>query len=311
MCVFLLMENSLNLYIVMRQIQGIIIGLIMVGMMSCNKGTSAREPVHDILVSVNDSSLRLQDVLNMIPSGLSEEDSLALFHNIVDTWVENNVLEEVAKENVYDIEKINNMAASYRNRLIIDEYIRRIEKRRNAKVKDQDIKDYYDVHSEELIIREPIIKGLYLKISDDDESLNEVRRWMQTATDASVDNIEKFGLKHASQYEYFINKWISWSEVADQIPYRFYDADAFLQRTRDFETEYDGSVYLLHISDYLPSGSKMPIEYASSKIAEIISAQKSREYRDNIRKSIYQQSIKSGKLVPGLYDPVRREISSN
>ncbi len=43
---------------------------------------------------------------------------------------------------------------------------------------------------------------------------------MASPGDEAVDNIEKHGLKQASQYEYFMDTWQEWNRVADQIPYK-------------------------------------------------------------------------------------------
>lgn len=270
---------------------------------SCG-GKPSNTEVGDALVSVNDSVLKIQDVERKIPSGLSETDSAELFSEIVERWIESNVLEEVARENVIDLERIDKMAEEYRNRLIVDEYIRRMDDSRNVHVEEKEIKAYYEGHKKDLVLTAPLIKGIYIKTSENAPELANLRRWMMTATDSSVDNIEKFGMHQASQYEYFGDRWVDFSAVADQIPYRFYDADAFLKTTVDFETEYEGSVYLLHISDYLPSGSEMPYQYAAGLISETLSGEKRRFFRENLKKSIYKKAIKDGVLKGGLYDPV-------
>lgn len=263
----------------------------------------------DTLVSVKDSMLKIQDVERRIPSGLSEVDSAELFSEIVERWIESHVLEEVARENVMDLERFDRMAEEYRNRLIVDEYIRRMEESHRINVDEGEIKKYYEANKEDLILNAPVIKGIYIKTSEEAPELANLRRWMMTATDSSVDNIEKFGMHQASQYEYFGDRWVDFNAVADQIPYRFYDADAFLKTTVDFETSYEGSVYLLHISDYLPSGSVMPYEYASTLIAETMRGEKRKAYRDNLRKSIYRKAIKDGVMTPGLYDPMTGKVT--
>ena len=50
----------------------------------------------DVLVTVGDSSLRLNDVIVKIPVGLNPADSAAMFHQIVDNWIRDLVLIEFA-----------------------------------------------------------------------------------------------------------------------------------------------------------------------------------------------------------------------
>lgn len=281
-------------------------GAMLAGGSACSH-VAAPTQQEDILVAVGDSALTLRDVLLRIPSGLSEQDSVEMFNSIVERWVRRMMLSDVASENVEEFENINRLAEDYRDNLIIERYLRSKVKEAPG-VSDRDIRTYYEEHAEELKLSQPLVKGIYIKVADSEENLADIRRWMAAASPAAVDKIEKSGLRQASQYEYFKDKWIEWNEVADQIPYRFYDADAFLSSTKDFETSYSGSTYLLHIYEYLPSGSPMPFEYASGLITEILGKQGKASYRLNLLSSLYARGVRDGVLKPGLYDPVKRQM---
>ncbi len=175
------------------------------------------------------------------------------------------MLSDLASDNIADLEKIDRMAEDYRNNLIIERYLRSKQGEIPA-VSEQSVKMYYAEHGSEMKLSAPIIKGIYIKVADSEERLGDIRKWMSSPTSSAIDNIEKYGLRQASQYEYFKDEWLDWADVAEQIPYRFYDADAFLGSARDFETSYGGSTYILHVFDYLPTGSVMPYEYASGAL---------------------------------------------
>ena len=159
-----------------------------------------------------------------------------------------------------------------------------------------------------LVLEQPLVRGVFVKVAENDETLDNLRRWMSRLSDEDVDNIEKYGLRQASRYEYFRDEWHEWNVIAEQIPYRFFDADAFVSSSADFETSADGSVYLLHISDYITSGNEMPYEFARLKIREILRAADVASHRDRLMDDIYRDRIRSGELRPGLYDPVTRTM---
>lgn len=289
----------------MKRKEVLALAVLLPGMMlgSCGHKESPADKPEDILVEVGDSALTLRDVLSKIPAGLSEEDSTEMFHSLVDHWLRNLMLSDIAKENEREIDRIDRMVEDYRNSLIIERYLRSKEDEA-GEITEQEIKEYYNTHQEELVTSEPLIKGIYLKVSDDERNLDQIRKWMTTGTPESVDKIEKEGLRQASQYEYFMDRWVDWSVVSEQIPYRFFSADAFLKSTKDFETSYAGSVYLLHIEDYLPSGSAMPEDYAASHIADILTRDGRMNYRASLLTSLYKRGIKAGRLKPGLYNPL-------
>lgn len=257
-----------------------------------------------VLVAVGDSTLRLREVLRQIPGGLNEEDSIAMFHSIVDAWVRDLALIDFAEKNIADISEIDRMVETYRNQLIVAKYLGAMSAQVSDNLSESRIKEYYEANKEEMLLDQPLIKGGFLKISSDDPSIDKVKIWMQQFSDASIDKIEKSALRHASQYDYFKDEWHEWNMVADLIPYKFYDADAFVKSTKNFDTEEEGSVYILHISDYVASGNVMPYDYAKRKIEEILKAEDLKNFRKSLISDIYQRQIKAGILKPGSYDPV-------
>lgn len=284
----------------------LVAGMLISGCTSKKPETVTEEQV---LLEVGDSALTVKDVVMLIPAGLTEEDSLEMFNSITERWVRSMMLSDLAQENVADLARINRMAEDYRNSLIIDRYLRS-KQEESGDVSDHSVKTYYAEHGKDMTLEAPIVKGIYLKVADSEENISEIRRWMSSAKPNDIDNIEKKGLRHASQYEYFEDRWVDWNDVAEQIPYRFYDADAFLRSTKDFETTYGGSTYLLHITEYIPSGEVMPYDFAKGKIREMLLREKKGDYRQKLLKSLYRKGIEEGKLKPGLYDPMTGAVSA-
>lgn len=263
----------------------------------------------DILVTVGDSSLTMRDVISRIPNGLSEADSSALFSQIVDTWVRELVLTDFARKNIDDIDRIERLVETYRKNLIVTTYLQSMTEHGASDISEDRIRKFYQANRENMILEEPIIKGAFLKVSESDQSLDRLRAWMTDFSDQSVDKIEEAGLRHASTYKYFKDQWQPWSEIAQQIPYRFFDADAFVSSQKNFETSDAGSVYLLHISAFVPSGSEMPYDYAKFRIREILASDDRARRIDKLITDIYRQQIDAGVLHPGVYDPISRQLS--
>ena len=287
-----------------RDITVTILSAIVATLSSCGSKPVEAQGGDDILVTFGDSTLTKSDVLRRIPRGLDPADSAHLFSRIVDGWIRDLVLSDVAEKNISDPERIERMVEAYRNSLIVNEYLQSMSDKAGSHIPESRIREYYDANHEQMVLTQPLVKGAYLKVSENDESLDNLRRWMTQFTDESFDKIEKSGLRQASQYKYFKDEWHEWNVITDQIPYRFYDADAFVRSTKNFETNDGGSVYLLHISEYLPSGTEMPYEFARLKIREILRVSDIAAMRNNLMIDIYRQRIDEGKLRPGLYDPV-------
>lgn len=263
-----------------------------------------------IIVSVADSALTLQDVRAAIPSGLNEYDSIAMARNIVDRWLRDMLLQSVANENIIDMQHIDQMTEEFRNRLIISEYIKRMQNSKNTSVSESNIKAYYDANAPQMRLERPLIKGLLLKISIDTDA-SQLRRWMKNASAKSIDNIEKYGLSGAMQYDYFMDRWVDWQDISASIPYRFGSADNFVSKTTDFETTVGDARYLLHISERKLSGEIMPYDFAQEQIRQALEQRSRHEYADALMTDLCNRAQKQGILkMPG-YNPKTHEIITN
>lgn len=261
-----------------------------------------------ILVEVGDSALYLDEVLARIPVGIAADDSIAMFSSIVDSWIENLLLTEVATESAIDLERIDRLTANYRKQLIMSEFRKSGKKETSKRVTDEKIRDYYSVNGDQMILEQPLIKGIYMKVSDKASNIEELEHLMSHPTKENVDRLEKDGFPEALQYEYFTDKWVAWESISSQIPYRFFDADAFLESTKDFTTSYNGSTYMLHISEYMPTGEKIPYDFARDEIRDILTREESAAYDKRVLESFYKRAVKEGKLKMVGYDALTHQM---
>lgn len=269
-------------------------------------GDKPVDDVGDILLRMDGKSLSLQEVVAKIPVGIEPADSAALFDRIVGNWIESAVLVELAESKLPDIDEIDRKVEAYRNRLIVMEYLGRMKESQRQKADDADIRAYYESHKRELLTESPLIKGVYMKVPSSSAGVDRIKELIFRSSEADIDQLEKDWMESALQYDYFGSTWIDWQTLADQIPYRFYNPDAFLETHKDFETTYGGSTYIFHISDYLPTGSEQPYEFAAGRIAALLDRSNITKYEEALVRSLVEKSVKEGRLVAVGYDPVKR-----
>jgi len=279
-------------------------------MVSCGGDKSSHaSSASDVLLSVGDSTLTLTDVITRIPVGLSESDSALMFNQIVDSWIENMLLTEMAVENIDNLSEIERKVQRYRNQLIIGEYLSKVRRSERRDVPEDAIRRYYEENADDLRLEVPLVKGVYLKVPSNIERISDLRRWIFNPIGDNIDRLESYGLSQALQYDYFGERWVDWNSVAEQIPYRFYDPDAFLESTRNFETSYNGSTYFLHVSEYLPSGSPTPYEFAAPGIANTLREKSMAKYEKQMMLDLCSRALEEGRLRAVGYDPIERKVT--
>lgn len=294
----------------LKSVAPVVVGFLvmLLPVVGCGSKEKPVDETDDILVSINDSSLRIREVIMRIPIGTAPEDSARLFHAIVNSWVDDRLLESVALENIDDMDRIEALVSDYRRKLIAEAYKRKMRRTAPIKISEDSLKRYYNSRLDELKTETPLVKGVYIKIPKDSPHYADIRRWVFSGKADDIDAIESVGMEEAVQYDYFVDKWIEFSSIAEQIPYRFYDPDAFLRSTSNFETTYNGFVYLLHVSEFVPTGETMPYEYARLIISDRLGDEQFTAFERRLMSEIRSEAVKDGRLKTPGYDLRQRRV---
>lgn len=284
--------------------RGLIVILIFLTF-SCKK---EKEEDRDVLVRYNDKELTYNQVIDMIPQGLSVSDSVALFTSIVEGWIRDETISDFAEKRLTDLDMIERKVRDYRNSLIVQEYLNRMRESQEPKIEEQKIKEYYDLHRKELKLEEPLIRGVFLKINSEGSHAEEIRKLMSSEDPKKIDQLEQLWLDKALEYNYFKDKWVEWDNITERIPYRFGDPETFLSDHTFFETHYGDCSYFLQITDVLNPGEEQPYEFAKIWIADLLTQRDLAEYEKSLISSLVDKAMKEKKLETPGYDPQTHAI---
>lgn len=287
-----------------RRIKPTVIILLFLFSLSCKKSETGTD---NILLRVGDKELREEDIIEKIPTGLNPLDSARLFQALTEEWVSNHLLSDFAEERLGNIDEIEKKVEDYRNQLIVQEYLNQMTESRTKKIEDKEIREYYDLHKKELLTELPLIKGVFIKVNKSTGGREEIKRLLTEDKEGNIDLLEQNWLDVCLAYDYFKDKWIDWETISGLIPFRFGDADKFLENRSYFETEYGDYAYYLLISDYLPGGSEQPFEYASIWISGLLDQKSKEKYKEELIENLLKKGIKEHRLEPVSYNPLTHE----
>lgn len=268
----------------------------------CGHDKAGSEPTDpEFVAQYRDSVLLLSDVVRQLPSGIEPTDSAALIRKIADQWIEGFLIEDLAAAQIDDMDRIESLTASYRRSLIADSYRRKMRRNGVQPVDLAGVKAYYKAHAAELKLERPIVKGIYIRIPASSRHLDEIRQWMRQADPDSYDALENTGRLEATAFRYFADEWMDFDMIAGEIPSRLGDADSFVQATVDYETELNGMVHILHLTDHRISGTLMPEEYAAPIIEDRMKALHLADYEAGLIKALRASAIEKNILKEGNY----------
>lgn len=276
----------------MKNIVNLSLLLIIFSVVSCQKKQNGAVDMDDSpVVTVNGKTLYKADVDEIIPKGLSGEDSLAAAKKYVRMWIDAELMFAKAKQNIADKQQIDALIENYKRSLIVNTYQEQLLKEELSKsIPESELKDYYDNNTEKFTLEESIIKGLYLKVPLGSAQLKDFQKWYRDASDKAVENIEKNTQKGAVGYEYFYNKWLVFDEVMDNIPFVIDDNEQFLRTNKSYERQDSLFVYMLNIKEYKLKGTPAPYDYIKGQLRGIFLEAKKNDFMEQVSKDLYEKA---------------------
>lgn len=263
---------------------------------SCTK-SKKDENEQELLVKVGKATLSRNDLDKSMPSGLLQEDSIKYARAFINTWINNQLLRQMATSEI-DMTEIDKMVQQYRDELIMLEYSRQMyESHSVIDIPEDSIKSFYEENKQEFILTRPMIKGVYIKAADDSKELSTMKRLILSKKPKDIDNLDKAASNNAVHYEYFRDKWIDWEQIETRLPFDFGpNPDTFLKSNKSVDYSQGGFTYLLEISDVLHTGQIMPYESARNQIIDRLKFRDRRSYDEKLKRNLYENAKEAGKI---------------
>ena len=269
----------------------IVISLLAV---SCQKETALNV---EGIVCVGDQTLTRADLEAVLPLFASQGDSILATEHYIRSWVSDNLLYEVAKKNISDKQNIDQLVENYKKSLIIYQYQEQLVNEKLSKeIDEQSMVSYYESNKDRFRLDRPLIRGLFLKIPIGAPQLEKVRTWYKTVTPESVENMEKYCVKNAASFDYFVDKWVDLNELMINWPVDYSNESEIIRSNKFIEQKDDNYYYFLHISSYLHASDTAPYEYVKSNVREILINQKKIDFLRKTEDELYNKALKDGQI---------------
>ena len=143
----------------------------------------------------------------------------------------------------------------------------------------------------------PLAKGLYIKVPLDGYDIKKVRQWYKSSDPEVLENLEKYSLQHAVDYQYFYNNWIRIEDLVKTLPVDVKDVGAYLKKNSDVEVKDTAFHHFLHIDSLLDVGDMKPVEYAADEIREMLLNARRVEFMKRLRNQLYEEAQTKGNVI--------------
>jgi hypothetical protein len=266
--------------------------LITISALSC-KESEINEPV---VARVGDRYLTMSELNAEIPDDLSSADSTELATNVIQSWMNRELMFEKAQYNLRTEQKeIDIQVEKYRQELFIFQYEKEIiNQKLETEVSEQDIIEFYDLNQDIFQLNDYILKVRYIKLKPNSPDLEKVTEWIQSSSKEDQDLFLDYCHRYAVSC-YNDSGWVYFNELLRELPIEVYNKESFLRTGKSVKFSDSGHVYLLYIRELQSKNTLSPIELEHERIKSLIQNRRKIELLNSIRRSLYKDAIRSGK----------------
>ena len=260
---------------------------------STSTDTTTQSEPSEIVAQVGSSILTRSDIANLVNSNTSEQDSLLITNRYVQNWLKKELLVKKANQNMrIDMADIEKKVADYRYALISYEYQKlKVEQELDTVVSEEEIAQYYDQNKENFSLRQNIFRGRFIKVSQQAQKLNNVKRWIKSSRPNDLESLRSYAFQFADNYSLEDSTWIKFDDIIKNSPFSTISNKIQFLRSNRYVEETDSLyLYLLKINEYKISEELSPLEFVKDDIRDIIINKRKIELVKRLENEIYEQA---------------------
>ena len=251
------------------------------------------------LVKVYNSYLYYEDLGDLIPRGLSTEDSAAKVNNYINAWAKQQLMIKKAELNLSEKQKdVQKQLEEYRNNLLLYKYKDEvISQNLDTEVTMQQARNYFDKHQDDFKLNTSLVRAACILLYDEPQAIKETKKLLEYKNEADSVSLAEYVKENAQNFNDFDGRWITLRQLCEILPGIISEKNEALKIhgiiTIDDQDNY---IWLVKIRDYIPVGSKMPFDNARKMIEQIIINTRKNQLINDLETSIYDKAVIDGNL---------------
>lgn len=277
-----------------------IIVLLSLSLFNCEfirmkKEKADEENVRKVVARVHNSFLYQDELIGIIPTGTTTEDSVARVTAYVNSWIRKQLVINEAMKNI-DINEaeVERKVLDYRYSLIGYEYQNYyIKKNLDDSVSDKEIEAYYKERLDNFILKQNIIQGTYIKVPKEAPRTKRIKELMYSTKEKEVAELKSYCLSFSAAYHLADSSWIEFDKLAVNSPLaEIPNKIQFLRSYNYYETSDEEFLYFLKIDAYKISDNVSPLEFVKEDIKNIILNKRKVELARKLEDDVYENAAK-------------------
>ena len=267
--------------------------LVLFLLVSCNNRTE------NIVARAYDENLTLEDLQTILPAYYQGQDSIVVEDEYINQWIEEQVVLHQARLALSRKERnFTKELQSYENALLIHAYENKYiaEHENEILITDEEINQYYQLHLDNYLLQQPIIKINYVKFTKDFAQLEQAQKlFFKDRTAQENQKMMEYCMNFAVNY-YFQNKWLLFGDITKEISINNYNLSDFSSKKSTLELKDSTFTYLVKVLDFKINEEYAPVSLVEEQIRSVLFEQKKIKMLAELRNQLLQTAIKSDKI---------------
>lgn len=249
------------------------------------------------LAQVGYNILYKEDAQKVLPKYITESDSAMWMNNFINRWIRKELVVLAAEENLSPEQKdVSKKLKDYRNSLLIYRYKNQLlSQKLDTLITAEEINKYYNNHEKDYILKNNIIKAVFLKIPSELANIKQIKSLCKDLNTENLTKLDEYGMQYTKLYDRFDDQWINASSVFQLLPNPIKKESDFLEKNKFAEDSDTNYYYFICIRDYRLSGDIAPMDFVYKEIENVILNKRKIKFFQNMEDNIFQEGSISNK----------------
>jgi hypothetical protein len=261
---------------------------------ACQQETNNKIP----LAQVGERFLYKEDIDKVLPENIQDKDSALWVDDFIKKWVRSELVILNAEQNLSPEQKnVDKELEEYRNSLLTYRYKNELlAQKMDTVITGEEVNTYYEKHDREFVLKNNIVKAIYLKIPLEVANPETVKSLTRDEDPRKLAQLDEYSVQYAKTYDRFDDKWVNSKDVLNQFPEETNDEERLLRRNNFIESSDTDYYYFICIRDFRLAGQVAPLPYVESEIRNILLNERKIKFLRTIEDDIYSEGLASNKF---------------
>jgi hypothetical protein len=250
-------------------------------------------PEKAYLAKVYNYTLYEEDVPEDI---LEDEMKLEIYIN---QWIENNILYYNARiDSRIDEKEVNLQVDKFKQELYyyyLEDLL--IKEKLDTSVSESQISSYYNENKEEFVLKDFLVKVLYLKVGVDAPELSKIKQKYLLKNPKDIADIIQYAKIYSGNFYYDEDNWIYFDDILKEVPIKDISKERFITQKKKLYFDDGTDFYFLNVLDYKLKDALSPLNFERENIKKKILNLRLKKLREEIKKEIITKEYKKGNVT--------------